>query len=587
VSDTRQPTDTTISEPSLNASGPSDGEIGILVFGRRDARVCWLRDGDSIVIGRVPPADLVLGDRSLSRQHARLTVERDCVLVKDVGSRNGVSVHGGAVAEARLRVGDRAQLGGVTLVVQSAGAPRVASFETLLDATRSCIAGAEASPPQRLPLALLLVRSGDAHRAEVCAALRATDLAAVYGPNTLAVLLKDTSERRVTEWLATIAPRVAFALRAGVAVYPDVATRADALLAAARAALDLATAQTPVVFAGTVQPDAGDADPADDEVVAVSARSRHVLEQARRAARSELPILILGETGVGKEVLARAIHESSPRAQRPFLAVNCAALPPTLMESVLFGHERGAFTGAAQARAGLFEQADTGTLLLDEIGELSPAAQAALLRVLETKTLTRIGARNERRVDVRVLAATHRDLPALCSEGGFRDDLMHRLNAVTLVVPPLRERAEEVPIFVERFLRRSNLPADSARAIGPEALAVLCDHDWPGNVRQLKNVVERAAVLAHGNVIEIEDLPDNLRATRSSRHSVPPVETIRPAAPKPPASDVSLRERLREHEAELLRQALAQSDGSRTQAAKLLKLPLRTFMKRLKDYGIK
>jgi DNA-binding NtrC family response regulator len=572
-----------MSEHSLDASAPSNGEVGVLVFGRRDARVCWLRRGDSIVVGRVPPADVVLDDRSLSRRHARLTVEEGCVVLQDLGSRNGVSVHGSAVTEARLRVGDRAQLGGVTLVVQSAEAARIGSFETLLDEARSCIASVESAPP-RSPLALLLVRAADEHRAEVCAALRAIDLAAVYGPNMLAVLLKSRSEGQVTEWLTALAPRVAFALRAGVALYPDVATRAEGLVAAARAALDRATAEAPVVFASASRPDADETVGAEDkDIVAVSPRSQHVLGQARRAARSELPILVLGETGVGKEVLARAIHARSPRAERPFLVVNCAALPPTLMESVLFGHEKGAFTGAVQTRAGLFEQADGGTLFLDEVGELSPAAQAALLRVLENKTLTRIGARSERTVDVRLLAATHRDLPALCSEGRFREDLLHRLNTVTLVLPPLRERAEEIPNFVERFLRRSNLPSDCARTISPEALAALCDYHWPGNVRQLKNVVERASVLALGNVIDLEDLPQELLSARTRMRAALPLETLRP----PAAADLPMKERLRQHEAELLKEALAQAQGNRTRAAKLLNMPLRTFMKRLKQYAIK
>jgi two-component system, NtrC family, response regulator AtoC len=320
-----------------------------------------------------------------------------------------------------------------------------------------------------------------------------------------------------------------------------------------------------------------------------------VFALARRAARSELPVLVLGETGTGKEVVACAIHESSPRAERAFRVVNCGALAASLMESALFGHEKGAFTGASQAHAGLFEQANGGTLFLDEVGELSPAAQVALLRVLETKTLTRLGASGERKVDVRVVAATHRDLPTLCADGRFREDLLHRLNAVTLRLPPLRERREEVPIFVERFLRSRDLPGDCVRAIAPEALARLCAYHWPGNVRQLKNVVERAAVLAFGQAIEIEDLPEELRSAQVAADQPGPRSVVslqlvahesRPSEHGPVESALPFRERLQQHEAELIRRALAQVNDNRTQAAELLRMPLRTLMKRLKEYRI-
>ena len=245
----------------------------------------------------------------------------------------------------------------------------------------------------------------------------------------------------------------------------------------------------------------------------------------------------------------------------------------------------------------MFEQAHGGTLLLDEVGELSLSAQAALLRVLENKTLTRLGSGSERKVDVRVLAATHRDLPALCGERRFREDLLHRLNAVTLILPPLRERPEEVPAFVERFLRGGDLPQDSARAISPEALAKLCAYRWPGNVRQLKNVIERAAVLALGAVVDVEDLPEEVRGPAVTAPVPQPAPTTPPAptasattppppAPEPADSALSFRERLQQHEADLIRRALAQADCNRTRAARLLRMPLRTFMKRIKEYGI-
>jgi DNA-binding NtrC family response regulator len=310
------------------------------------------------------------------------------------------------------------------------------------------------------------------------------------------------------------------------------------------------------------------------DVVVRSPVMERLYALAHRAGRGRLPILVLGETGSGKEVLARFIHRASPRRHGPFRAVNCASLPQSLMEGALFGHERGAFTGAVSAQPGLFEQAHQGTLFLDEVGELSAAAQAALLRVLETKTAARIGSGTERMLDVRVIAATHRELREMCAQGQLRDDLFYRINAVTLTLPPLRERRDEIPALVEYFLRTGDLPADSPRRLSPESLARLLDYAWPGNVRELRNAVEHAAVVAVGDTIEVEDLPVTLR--------VPAAAQAVPAS----CRTTTFRERVRRFEIQLITDAIEQTHGNVSAAARLLQLPVRTLHSKLRVLGL-
>ena len=247
-------------------------------------------------------------------------------------------------------------------------------------------------------------------------------------------------------------------------------------------------------------------------LVAASAGMRDVLEMAVRLADAATPVLIVGETGTGKTALARAIHASSARAAKPFVSVNCAALPEPLLESELFGHVRGAFTGATSNRAGLFEEARDGTLLLDEIGEMSPALQAKLLHVLESGCVRAVGASKERPVDVRVLAATHRDLRERVQAGAFREDLLYRLDVVTIEIPALRHRREDVPLLVERFLAeaRAKHQRSPVEAIAPEAMARLLDYSWPGNVRELAHVIERVVLLGRAAQVHADDLPPSV-----------------------------------------------------------------------------
>ncbi|MCZ6689818.1 MAG: sigma-54 dependent transcriptional regulator [Planctomycetota bacterium] len=254
------------------------------------------------------------------------------------------------------------------------------------------------------------------------------------------------------------------------------------------------------------------------DILGKSAAIRDVLALVEKVAPTPSTVLILGETGTGKELVARNIHDLSPRKERPFVAINCGALPDTLLESELFGHARGAFTGAETARKGLFEAADGGSLFLDELGNVSEAMQVKLLRVLEKGEMYRVGERKPMTVDVRIIAATNRDLKEAAAKGEFRQDLFYRLNVITISVPPLRDRRGDIPIIAGAFLERHRTElGKGGLEFGPEALEVLEGYDWPGNVRELENCVERAVILTDGQTITPEDLPEDLQAVGDSR----------------------------------------------------------------------
>jgi len=294
-------------------------------------------------------------------------------------------------------------------------------------------------------------------------------------------------------------------------------------------------------------------------------------------------VLIHGETGSGKEVIAQAIHEGGSRKKAPLRAINCAAIPQTLLESVLFGHEQGAFTGADKAAPGIFEQANGGSVFLDEIGELAPSAQAALLRVLETKRLMRVGGHKEIEVDVRVIAATHRDLEAMVEAGRFRQDLLYRLNTMTLRIPPLRERTDEIKALAEKFLKEASTKSGgTVKSIDAKALQALEAYSWPGNVRELRNVIERAVVLAEGKAIQLADLTERVRGGRPTQ-AQPELGEVDPS--EETSSDY--RDRVRKFETELIIRALHKANGNQTEAAKALNLPLRTLVHKIQTYGIK
>ena len=308
-----------------------------------------------------------------------------------------------------------------------------------------------------------------------------------------------------------------------------------------------------------------------------SPRMVEVMELVEKVAPSGSNVLIEGESGTGKELVARAIHEGSRQANGPFVAVNCGAIPDTLIESELFGHAAGAFTSAARARAGLFETAKSGTLLLDEIGELPGPMQVKLLRVLQERMIRRVGEERERPVEVRVVAATNLDLHKMVQAGRFREDLFYRLNVVRIRVPPLRQRREDIPVlaraFVLKYAQKSGKPVEG---MSPEALSALCAYDFPGNVRELENYVERAVTLVNGNHIHLEDLPEDVRT---------PTRSLIAERFSEGNGTINLEETLEKTERQLIDEALRRSDGVKTRAAELLGLSFRSLRYRMQKLG--
>jgi DNA-binding NtrC family response regulator len=316
---------------------------------------------------------------------------------------------------------------------------------------------------------------------------------------------------------------------------------------------------------------------------------RNLLELASRVAAHDTTVLITGESGTGKEVLARAIHRMSKRAAGPFVAINCAAIPEQLLESELFGHARGAFTGATGERAGLFEEATDGTLLLDEIGDLPAGLQAKLLRVLEEREVRRVGESKSRPVNARLIAATARRLEDARAAGEFRDDLYYRLNVVELEVPPLRDRAEDVPALLAHFAQHTAKRLGHAISFSPQALSYLSRYPWPGNVRELRNAVERAAVLTESGRLERESFvlaaPNGLPGNgHGGAHGGNGNGLSTDHAPVP--GGLVLKGRVEALERDLVQQALHASGGSRREAADLLGVSLRTLFYKLRRYRL-
>ncbi len=308
-----------------------------------------------------------------------------------------------------------------------------------------------------------------------------------------------------------------------------------------------------------------------------SARMRQVFRTIERVAASRATVLVTGESGTGKELVAKAIHELGPRKDAPLVVINCTAIPENLIESELFGHERGAFTGARERHIGKFEAASGGTLFLDEIGELSPAVQAGLLRALQERTIERVGGTQPIPVDVRVLAATHRDLEHEVEEGRFRPDLYYRINVVPLAMPPLRERREDVRLLAEAFLARARAAAGRGpRSISAQALASLEGYSWPGNVRELENAIERGVTLAEGDALEVTDLPE---AVRRAGHMEALREGLR-------AGRGGFEEAVAQFEAQLLREALDRTRWNQTQTAEQLGITRRVLKLKMDKHGL-
>jgi two-component system response regulator AtoC len=564
---------------------------------RREARVSlvfYFREGAKIVVpgpqplvvGRSFPADIVVDDPSVSRTHARFFVAPDGgVVFEDLGSTNGTRLNGAPAPRGRIAPGDEVRVGDVSVALHVlstvAGVQGLLGYDLFLRLLDDELVRARTFAR---PISLVMVGArAPGHPLRTWAPalleqLRPVDRAAVYAADAVLVALPETP-RADAEALGASMLSGNAALRFGAATFPEDGTTVDELLDAARTAMVRGPGLSPAA-------------PASGAGVVASPKMRAVWDMIDRVAPSVLPVLVQGETGTGKEVVARALHARSNRKDGPLRSVNCAAIPANLLESVLFGHEKGAFTGADRTTKGLFEQAHGGTLMLDEVGELPPAAQAALLRVLETKQIVRVGGDREVAVDVRVVAATHRDLEKMCAENAFRWDLYYRLHGVTIALPALRERIEEIRPLADSFLRdacRDN--GRSVRAIDDAAMAALTSWHWPGNVRELKNVVERAVVIARTDVVTLDDLPERMRATAPAAPSDGRGQA--PAVPGQAPDDPNLdyKERLRlemqRYETNLIVDALGRAGGNVTAAAQALRIPVRTLTHKMQALGIK
>ncbi|HYV45133.1 MAG TPA: sigma 54-interacting transcriptional regulator [Myxococcaceae bacterium] len=555
----------------LSPPGPADRLVLLAFTGGEVATFPLPRSGE-VVIGRSREADLFIDASSLSRKHAALDIGESGMRLKDLGSSNGTKVRDRALepnAWEKVGPGDSIELGDVLVVLQRsarhARARRLwshAYFEGRLEdecardgASLSVVrlrAGGEGATPERAAEAL-------------GRELRPGECAAAYAPLEYELLLTsgdpERAAARADEFVATLED-AGLEATAGVACFPRDGRDPERLIARAGAEAR-----------GVDAAEAGDDAPVIADLAMVQ-----LYKLIDKVAAGNINVLVLGETGAGKELVAEAVHRRSPRAPRPFVRINCAALSESLLESELFGHERGAFTGATEAKPGLLESAAGGTVLLDEVGELPLSTQAKLLRVLEERAVRRVGSLKLRPIDARFVAATNRSLEAEVEAGRFRKDLYFRLAGVALVVPPLRERRQEIGPMASAFARvaarQLGRPGADAR-ISPAAMRLLEQYAWPGNIRELRNAVERAVLLAGGGPVDVEHLP---LEKMSAVWLAPPSPA--PAPAPAPEGDRAAAERQR------IADALHKCAGNQTQAARLLGISRRTLLYKLDAHGL-
>jgi two-component system, NtrC family, response regulator AtoC len=569
---------------TLAASRPTrSNRAYLLVIEDGSSSMYQLPNPGVVTVGRIPEVEIRVDHASVSRRHARILVDRGEIRISDLDSHNGTRVNGMRVDGSRvLMTGDVIAIGEVLLVVH-AELDRELSHVILDEGSwrRRLAEETQRAVVFQRPLAVLAIVGAPGH---VTGALRAIDVVGQLDDHELLALLPEadpTTARQLAEVVLEAVRGVAPEVRIGIASCPFDATDPDNLILAARAAAVAARA------AGIAMP--------QDAVKRVVLGERQVLvchpamarvfELLQRLAKADLPVLIIGETGVGKENAAFAVHHYSERRDKPFVALNCAALPEGLVESQLFGHDKGAFTGATSSRAGLFETASGGTLFLDEIGELALPVQAKLLRALETKRVTRVGETTEREVDLRVVAATHRELEKEVKAQRFREDLYFRLGAACVHLLPLRDRRCEIPMLFREFIANA---AKRAKRTPPEPVPMvvqqLLGYEWPGNVRELKNVAEFVTTTVEDDRIEPDDLPPQLANKLPQLANSSQTAASRPGDPSSPMR--RLADELEEIERQRMTEALTRTSGVKTKAAAMLGMPIRTFNMKIRQYGL-
>lgn len=599
-------------EGKVTMPASSSGASYLVFFGDDSAKLLPLPARGSRLLGSSPEADITIDDESIAQNHALIEIDDDGATIRAVAASTFVNDE--PVRDVcEIRSGDVVRLGDVLLSFHgTVPKTRARGMLTVEQMRRRVTEETERLLRYGRPVAFLMVlaepedsRQESELLEAASKAVRVVDVVAWDGRRELWALFPETSDtaripaQRVLDKIRAVVPDA----RAGLALCPFDGVDAEGLIAGARAAAKEAKR-------GSLLPVA-EADHTmaigSLEIVAADPLMRSLFELIRRIAASEIPVLIMGETGAGKEIVAQAVHAWSRRKDKRMVSINCAAVPETLLESELFGHDKGAFTGATTAKAGLFEEASGGTVFLDEIGECSPRTQAELLRVLETKRFCRVGSLREREANVRIVAATNRPLEQEIAAGRFRQDLYFRLNTATLMVPPLRDRPLDVPVLARAFLEAGcKREGREPMRITSAAMQRIVLHDWPGNVREIRNLMDFLSATVQTSSIEGKDLPPTV-AAKAAPWMLPKDEEPQPAAaakptptPRPPSAPAptpsdkpeeppqfrNLYEEIQELEKTRIQQALEATGGVRNRAAELIGIPLRTLVTKIKVYDL-
>ena len=543
---------------------------------QRNTRVLPLDDGAELVFGRSADVTVVIDHEAVSRRHTAVRRRGEAVVVEDLGSRNGTTINGAPIAGVRrAAAGDVIGVGPITAIVARSSAARPRQLATMTELEDRLAMEVDRALRYQRPLGVVMLRfegPGDAvlaHVDRLLHELRRMDLVAEYGPDELAIVLPESNPAAIAAVAERAAAGTALTIRCGSAAFPDDGSSAGALIGTARERLRGARTSP------GAPPPAVDRSPRlPDRLVVIEPLMKQVFKLAERAAQAPISVLVVGETGTGKEVVAEAIHRLSPRAEAPFVRLNCAALTETLVESELFGHEKSAFTGATAMKRGYFEAAAGGTVFLDEVGELPLATQAKLLRVLERWRIVRVGGTAEIAVDVRLVCATHRDLETEVARGRFREDLFFRIAAFVIPVPPLRDRRSEILPLATQFAHE--IAGDLRQptpGFTPEAMDALQRASWPGNVRELRNAIERAVVLSEGGKIGRDHLPEQV--------------VIHADADAAPHSALDVRQRVASVERTTVIAALTAADDNQTQAARKLGISRFALIRLMAKHDIK
>jgi DNA-binding NtrC family response regulator len=558
-------------EPRPHAA---DRALSLSIIGPGVLMTHVLPASGELVLGRGQKADVQIEDPSISRMHARLHVGPE-LAIEDLGSQNGTRVQNRALGSGerqRIAIGETVEVGSVTVVVleghrAASARPRRLWSHDYFEARLEDECARADKKDGRFAVARFGV-SGPISPGEVqevfSKELGPEHPFAAYGPGEYEVLFVDVSPDQAVERadaITLLLEEQGARVRRGLSTYPRDGRTPETLVANACS-----------LVRGGARADAGAVEPIVRDPAMIQL---HRL--AERIAVGNISVLLLGETGSGKEIFSEIIHRASPRSRQPLLRLNCAALSETLIESELFGHEKGAFSGAIAAKPGLLETADGGTVFLDEVGEMPLSLQAKLLRVIEEKKVTRVGGLKAKPIDVRFIAATNRDLEEEIGCGRFRQDLFYRLNGITLVIPPLRDRPTEIEDLAKMFIARATreLGRDRLPELSAEGRALLGRYVWPGNIRELKNVIERAVLLAGDDgVIRLEHLP----VEKLSTAFAPGASREVTSSPAIAGGDDAERRRVIE--------ALEQCGGNQTQAAKMLGMSRGTLLVRLNAFGL-